>query len=235
LASSGPNKKVANGLVAMSSAAVLAVYSAGYVRTRAAADRLAHHSQERRTSRTHPTEVPAAQVLPAAVAMPAPKPSDAVETKPEKPSLAKSSAPKEAPVPQPAAPAAVAVPVAAVPEVPVAPPPVVAATVTPTPPLPPPAPEKPPESPKPVYRDGKYTAWGSCRHGDIEATVIIEGGLIKSATISECQTRYSCSVIDKLPPLVAKTQKAGTDWVSGATESSDAFDFAVGDALAKAK
>jgi uncharacterized protein with FMN-binding domain len=66
-------------------------------------------------------------------------------------------------------------------------------------------------------------------------TVTIEAGLIKSALISDCRTRYSCSVIDKLPPLVPKTQKAGTDWVSGATESSDAYDFAVGDALAKAK
>ena len=33
----GSNKKVANGLVALSSAAVLAVYAAGYTRTRSAA------------------------------------------------------------------------------------------------------------------------------------------------------------------------------------------------------
>ena len=32
------NKKVANSLVALSSAAVLAVYAAGYLRTRTAAD-----------------------------------------------------------------------------------------------------------------------------------------------------------------------------------------------------
>src|SRR5437016_4841138 len=42
------NKKVANSLVAVSSAAVLAVYAAGYVRTRAAADRFALQSADRR-------------------------------------------------------------------------------------------------------------------------------------------------------------------------------------------
>src|ERR1700685_3768157 len=48
---SGSNKKVANSLVAMSSAAVLAVYGAGYVRTKSAADRLTGQAFERTLAR----------------------------------------------------------------------------------------------------------------------------------------------------------------------------------------
>ena len=44
----GSGKKVANGLVAMSTAAVLAVYAAGYARTRSAAAQLDAQSEERR-------------------------------------------------------------------------------------------------------------------------------------------------------------------------------------------
>jgi hypothetical protein len=41
------NKKVTNSVVALSSAAVLAVYAAGYVKTKAAAERLEAASQRR--------------------------------------------------------------------------------------------------------------------------------------------------------------------------------------------
>ena len=41
MSNSGPDKKVANSLLALSSAAVLAVYTAGYLRTKPAADRFA--------------------------------------------------------------------------------------------------------------------------------------------------------------------------------------------------
>jgi hypothetical protein len=46
---SGSSKKVANSVVALSSAAVLAVYSAGYTRTRAAAAALEAQQLERRS------------------------------------------------------------------------------------------------------------------------------------------------------------------------------------------
>ena len=213
----------------MSSAAVLAVYAAGYVRTRSAADRLAQQAQERRVSRTHSVPMRIAEVQPTAAPAPKPQPEVAVQpVKPVDPPVTTAARSTPAPDPQPG-PATVQ-PV--VPETPAIPPP---APVAAAPPPPPPVPEKAPEPPKPVYKDGTYRAWGSCRHGDIEATVVIEGSLIKSVAISDCQTRYSCSVIDRLPPLVPKLQKSGTDWVSGATESSDAFDFAVAEALAKAK
>jgi hypothetical protein len=68
-----------------------------------------------------------------------------------------------------------------------------------------------------------------------EAAVVIEAGRIASATISQCRTRYSCSVIERLPPQVAQRQSPDVDYVSGATQSADAFYGAVVSALNKAK
>jgi uncharacterized protein with FMN-binding domain len=87
----------------------------------------------------------------------------------------------------------------------------------------------------PRYKDGTYTGWGTSRHGDIQATVVIADGRIASAAISECWTRYPCSWIVKLPPQVAERQSPEVDYVSGATQSANAFYYAVIDALAKAK
>jgi uncharacterized protein with FMN-binding domain len=104
--------------------------------------------------------------------------------------------------------------------------------------LPPPTPEPPPAPaapPKPVYKDGTYLGWGTSRHGDIQAQVVIEDGRIKAATIAQCLTRYSCNVIANLPPQVAQRQSPETDYVSGATQSTNAFYYAVVDALSKAK
>jgi uncharacterized protein with FMN-binding domain len=88
---------------------------------------------------------------------------------------------------------------------------------------------------KSPYRDGSYAGWGSSRHGDIEATVVITDGRIASATISRCLTRYSCSWIAHLPGQVVSRQSADVDFVSGATQSTDAFYYAIVDALSKAK
>jgi uncharacterized protein with FMN-binding domain len=95
------------------------------------------------------------------------------------------------------------------------------------------APQAPPRGP---YADGTYTGWGYSRHGDIEATVIIEEGRIASALISKCQTRYPCAgVVDHLPGQVLNRQRAKVDFVSGATQSSYAYEDAVAQALAKAR
>jgi uncharacterized protein with FMN-binding domain len=99
------------------------------------------------------------------------------------------------------------------------------------PPLPPPT----AAPPTPVRKNGTYTGWGSSRHGDIQAAVVIESGRIASATIAQCLTRYSCDVIEKLPPQVAQRQSPEVDYVSGATQSTNAFYYAVVDALNKAK
>jgi uncharacterized protein with FMN-binding domain len=76
---------------------------------------------------------------------------------------------------------------------------------------------------KPVWKDGKFTAWGTCRHGDIQATVVIQGGRIISADITDCETRYSCDIIQSLPPKVITRQKAKFDTIGGATESAYAY------------
>ena len=48
------SKKVTHSLVAMSSAAVLAVYATGYVRTKPAAERFAQQALERTLARQSP-------------------------------------------------------------------------------------------------------------------------------------------------------------------------------------
>ena len=85
------------------------------------------------------------------------------------------------------------------------------------------------------YSDGTYTGYGTSRHGDIEATVEIRNGRIASASISQCLTRYSCSWIAALPGQVVSRQSAEVDYVSGATQSTNAFYYAVVEALKKAK
>jgi uncharacterized protein with FMN-binding domain len=130
--------------------------------------------------------------------------------------------PAEAPIAAPvSAPKAVETPVAA----PVAAPVETAAA----------APAAPAQNAPPKWNDGRYLGWGTSRHGDIQAAVVIEGGRIVSATIADCRTRYSCSVIDRLPPEVAQRQSPEIDYVSGATQSTNAFYYAVVEALTQAK
>ena len=74
---------------------------------------------------------------------------------------------------------------------------------------------------------------GRSRHGNIEATVVVQGGKIVSAKISQCLTRYPCSMIAALPGQVVAHQSAAVDFVSGATDSSTAFREAVTNALAQ--
>ena len=221
----GPHKKVGNGLVALGSAAVLAVYTAGYVRTRTAADRLAMQSDARRPA-ISPRIVAVANVGDARpVAAPAFEPKRET-VPPAKPEPAKLPA-KDRPVAAAVAPADLEQP---------APPPLEplpaieekkpALVVLPPVPPPPPAPQ---------WKDGTFYGWGTSRHGDIQAAVVIEAGRITSATIAQCLTRYSCSVIANLPPQVAQRQSPEVDYVSGATQSANAFYYAVSEALSKAK
>jgi uncharacterized protein with FMN-binding domain len=143
-----------------------------------------------------------------------------------------------APVAVAVTPPVVATPVAAT----SAPPPVQTAPVpvsTPAPVAPPAAPPAAATAAKPAvkttYKDGVYLGRGTSRHGDIEAMVEIQNGRIANAVISQCLTRYSCSWIAVLVPQVVARQSAEVDYVSGATVSSDAFYYAVTQALAQAK
>jgi uncharacterized protein with FMN-binding domain len=214
LAQKGSVGKVANSLVSASCAAVLAVYAAGYARTQKAASRMALQvAQHRRAAAPAvipgPWEVANIRLLPPP---PVNLPSAAV--------LNSARRAEDAPVDAPAPTSIVAEP-----PPPVAPAPEVA--VEPAPAVPTPA--------APTWKDGTYTGWGYSRHGNIEATVVIEAGRIASAIISQCRTRYRCDVIDRLPPEVAQRQSPDVDVVSGATQSADAFYGAVVEALGKAK
>ena len=217
MAQRGSNKKVANGLVALGSVAVMAVYATGYTRTRSAADgfnRSEGQAAERRPGIPPParTASPAGEFIPerAANLTPALQPNLSASAK-LAPAKEEDTAPAVAAVSSTAAPVA---------EAKVEPP--AAAPAVPNPVAPP-------------WKDGTYEGWGSCRHGDIQAAVVIENGRIKSATIAQCLTRYSCDIIDELLPQVAKKQGPNVDNVSGATQSADAFYYAVYDALLKAK
>ena len=96
------------------------------------------------------------------------------------------------------------------------------------------APAPPPQPKTAMYKDGTYYGWGSCRHGDIQASVTIQDGRIASAAITQCLTRYSCSWISALPGQVVKRQSPEVNYVSGASQSTDAFYGAIVSALAKA-
>ena len=231
MAGSRSSQKVANSLVAMSSAAVLAVYAAGYVRTRPAADRLAKQAVERSLAREAPARLvvepvagPVAEV-PTPRAMPHPK---------AKPVIAAIPKVETTPVQQEemATPKVETVaPVIVPPPAPIVAPVVEQAAVVPAAPV-----SANPAAPAvKVWRDGKFVGWGGSRHGDIQATVVIEGGRIVSAQITDCQTRYPCDVIEKLPGQVVSRQSPNVQRISGATESADAFYSAVYFALQQAQ
>jgi uncharacterized protein with FMN-binding domain len=236
VADSGSNKKVANSVVALGSAAVLAVYAAGYLRTRSAADRFAAQAAERRPATPLPPvgATPAVVDAGAALASAAPVPPLPVTT--PRPATPKRVAPRrKIAVPPASAPETASLTTASpssAPALPVSPEPAPPVAAAPLPAEPAPAPAA---TAKIRYKDGTYTGWGTSRHGDIQASVVIENGRIASATIAQCLTRYSCSWIAALPPQVAARQSPEVDYVSGATQSTDAFYYAVVDALAKAK
>ena len=250
MAQGGSNSKVGSKLVAGSFAAVLAVYTAGYARTQSAANRLAAQVAERRAAVPARERVvfqgparPSTAPLPDRCLPPAAErtrnvvPSAKVETarvpgqgekKVDVPASVAEPAHIETPEPPPP-PAQV---VTAAPAVAIAPTPAVLPVPAPAP-SPSPSPSTVPA--KPAWKDGTYTGWGYSRHGNIEAAVVIEGGRILSANITQCRTRYSCDVIDRIIPQVAQRQSPEVDYVSGATESADAFYGAVFEALSKAK
>ncbi len=225
---------VKNNLVALGSAAVLTVYSAGYLRTRSAAQRFAlEDAAERRPA----PAAPRGAVDPASLAIRAPS--------------AERGASNAAP-PQPAAsvanpaPATGTVPPGKTPKSPEAAP--APAAVSPASG----APARDTSSATgtsqaadtvqradsvraPQWKDGVFSGWGTSRHGDIQASVEIKDGRIVSAYISGCYTRYSCSWISMLPPQVVARQGPEVDFVSGATQSTNAFYYAVVEALKLAK
>jgi uncharacterized protein with FMN-binding domain len=221
-------KKISNGLLTLSSAAILAVYAAGYERTSPAADRFAAQLAQRRAP------VPIVERLAAAPAPAAISPALAPDVKPRtepKPEtvLPKTKAsiadPEQAPLPVAAeTPAAAAEPA-----------PVEAAAAPATAEPVADHAQAPAVAPQPQYKDGVYLGWGYSRHGNIQAFVRIEAGRIIHAGIERCETRWSCDLVAHLPGQVIKRQSAEVDFVTGATQSGDAFYGAIVNALAQAK
>jgi len=218
--------KMSNDLVAASCAAVLAVYAAGYSRTRDAARRFETHLRERRPAA--PTQHAAAR----------PRPATAIEEP-----TAATTASAITPAPRPRAPvaarkparkAAVAAPVTTADALAAA-----GGTSSPNAPheiAPVPLPAEDTTGPTPIaitretpsasaakWRDGTYTGVGDSPHGDIEARVVIKDGRIVEAGIMTCDTRYPCSVIDPLIHQPVERQSPDVDYMSHATESSDAY------------
>ncbi|HUL71754.1 MAG TPA: FMN-binding protein [Vicinamibacterales bacterium] len=248
--------RLTHNLVALSSAAVVVVYTAGYARTRQAAERLAAAADRPRAV------LPAAPVagtvvaaLPAPAASPVATPASPVAsgatTAPltaSKPKVASSRRAKVTPSPvattdvvsapaAPTTPAAAEATPTATPASTVTPASTATPTSTATTPTPAATPTPSPtlRLPPGMYKDGTYYGWGTSRHGDIQATVVIEDGRITSATITQCLTRYSCSWIAHLQGQVVARQSPEVDYVSGATQSTNAFYYAVVEALGKAK
>jgi uncharacterized protein with FMN-binding domain len=284
VADQGSNKKVANNLVVLSSAAIVAVYSAGFARTREAASRFTQQDAERRAHApiAHEGRAPrpeSAAAAPIAVDQQASHADRALAERAASPQIADVATPARAsearepnPKGSPHAAHAAATPHAAAPVTTVhvadratnvdviddrqanadASPHVAktAATAVGTPSAPaapatPAAPSTPAPSPNvapasavagatPKFRDGTYLGWGTSRHGDIQAVVVVESGRITTTRVAQCLTRYSCAWVDPIPPVILKAQAPTYDYVSGATESSDAFQTAVADALSHA-
>ena len=224
------------------------MYTAGYTRTRAAAERVDAQASQRRPrgpvrgepgGRVEATRMARERTAPVAAAptareesapsasTPAPRPADAAPRpassriasalgrRHEKAAAAPATPTPPASLPEPANPAPPEAPAAAAP----AADPVVAA----------PAPAATSK-----FKDGTYLGWGTSRHGDIQAAVVVEGGRITAARVEQCLTRYSCAWIAPIPPVILRQQGTTYDYVSGATESSDAFQEAVADALSHA-
>lgn len=191
-----PGKKITGGLVAISSAAIVTVYAAGYSQTQSAA---AQFDSPLVTTSVPPT-VRIATATVAATSTPFERIRIApANTTPPTASLPRRSLPS----------ASISTPTTA------------------------PAPTNTSASATGTYRDGSYVGLGRSRHGNIEVTVVVQGGKIASAKISQCGTRYPCSMISALPGEVIAQQSANVDFVSGATDSSTAFTDAVANALAK--
>jgi uncharacterized protein with FMN-binding domain len=220
------SKRGSINLTALGSAAVIAVYSAGYLRTKAAAQRFESGQFDRRPA---PPRTAAVAMVPDSISRPETTsrvgpPLVALSARVVTPVAAKTK------VDRPQAPA---VDTSTIPDS--------LASAMPAAPSSPAAPPANVDSAKSVadslrpMKDGTYKGWGTSRHGDIEAAVEIKAGRIVNAYITQCLTRYSCDRIAIIIPQVVARQSAEVDFVSGATQSTNAFYYAILEALSKSK
>jgi uncharacterized protein with FMN-binding domain len=230
--SSNESSTKRTSLLTLGTAAAIAVYAAGYMRTRGAADAFAAETGDHRPPHIASSSTSAADVadsvaiaaIASGVRSPT-KPTIVAAKAAKKTANNRVATGKKKPPSVPTVVAAVPAPTQPAPAT-AEPAPIAAAPVDPP---------KPAEAPRKGLKDGVYRGYGTSRHGDIEAELEIKDGRISAAKISQCLTRYSCSWISQLPSQVVARQSAEVDYVSGATESSDAFYLAVAEAIGKAK
>jgi len=255
MAPSAGNRKVANSLVTLSSAAILVVYAAGFMKTRAAAAKLEEASNDRERRPSMPAPPTAGETRTPDRIEPTTRPEMTTATAITSPVMPKPDAVPATTVPTPkettAAPAAATAQDKVHPAATETTAPASAAEVTTSAPAAgttpdssaPHAATKSEEKEKPAgllwpkehYNDGTFLGWGTSRHGDIQASVTVKDGRIVATSIAQCWTRYSCSWVAHLPGQVLARQGPDVDYVSGATQSANAFYWAVIDALNKAK
>jgi uncharacterized protein with FMN-binding domain len=211
--------KISVDLVAASCAAVLVVYAAGYSRTRDAARRFETQARQRRpAAATHPTAVSSRPVViqaPMSATKPASQPLPLLAIRrPARPPVAvpitiSDTLTNSAGAPSPGAPRAIE--------------PVPLPAEDATAPMPIAITREPTSASAAKWRDGTYTGLGDSPHGDIEARVVIKDGRIVEAGIATCDTRYPCDVISPLIHQPVERQSPDVDYMSHATESSDAY------------
>lgn len=209
-------KTLANSLVALSSAAVIAVYAAGYARTAPAAGQFIA-TEAVSGSSTAPAPLPPPPAAPTATSTATAAPANPASGDNQgivqgggrqRTGGAESGGGIVASIPTTTATATAAssAPTTAVPAVTNA-----------------------------AFRDGTYTGTGTSRHGNIGVTVTVQAGKIIAAEITNCGTRYPCSEIAALPGQIIARQGAAVDAVTGATDSTNAYRAAVNAALAQAR
>jgi len=93
----------------------------------------------------------------------------------------------------------------------------------------------PPAAAQSKYRDGTYSAVGWGRHGSVQTTIVVTSGRIVSANVTDCGTTYTCAYLDPLVADVVAVQGPSLHYVSGATDSSLAYGQATTQALAQAR
>jgi len=251
--------------VAASCAAVLAVYAAGYWRTRDEARRIDIQAHARRPARPERSTAPLIQPAPIEPASPSAQvhpelpptnpPSQQVTPAPSATVTAAATAAAVSTTLAPAAATVAAKPpsnAASKAAAATSPPAIVSSQVAPAIPAEPtataangaastlaPAPASTSVSgalavPSANWRDGTYTGWGTSRHGDIKAQVVIKNGRIVESGIASCETRYPCDVISEIFHQPVERQNPDVDRVSRATESADAYYYGLVDALSQA-
>jgi uncharacterized protein with FMN-binding domain len=207
-------ERISRRLVLLSSAAIGAVYLAGYLDTRSADASLTNTTTSVTTSGAASTAAAPDTAIAQAETATQAATSAVTSTSTSKSTSSASAASSSQ---RAAAPPTAVMPPAAVPPTATAKP-AATATAVPT-----------------GLRDGTYTGVGNSRRGGIQAAVTVKAGRITNVAITGASTQYPVAWISALPGEVVADQSAQVDLVSGATYSSLAFQGAVQQALAQAQ